>query len=57
MHRWICLGARSKCRASALTANMGFGGVASTQGTGAAKAKVPRTEVVWRNPRAVEMTR
>lgn len=26
------------------------------QGTGAAKAKVPRTEVVWRNPRAVEMT-
>lgn len=27
------------------------------QGTGAAKAKVPRTEVVWRNPRAVEMTR
>jgi len=27
------------------------------QGAGAAKAKAPRTEVVWRNPRAVEMTR
>lgn len=27
------------------------------QGRGAAKAKAPRAEVVWRNPRAVEMTR
>lgn len=27
------------------------------QGKGAAKAKAQRTEVVWRNPRAVSMTR
>lgn len=31
--------------------------LAMVQGKGAAKAKAPRTEMVWRNPRAVEMTR
>ena len=28
MHRWICLGARSKCRADALTANVELTGAA-----------------------------
>lgn len=39
------------CHAAGKTRGSGL------QGDGAAKAKVPRTEVVWRNPRAVELTR
>jgi len=35
----------------------GKGRNSGLQGAGAAKAKVPRTEAVWRNPRAVEMSK
>ncbi|GIV51998.1 MAG: hypothetical protein KatS3mg038_2519 [Candidatus Kapaibacterium sp.] len=38
------------CYAAAKTRGSGL------QGKGALKAKAPRTEVVWRNPRAVELT-
>lgn len=48
---WEVTRFETACHAAGRTRGSGL------QGEGAAKAKAPRTEVVWRNPRAVEMTR
>ena len=48
---WDVIRFETACHAAGRTRESGI------QGKGAAKAKAPRTEVVWRNPRAVEMTR
>ncbi len=48
---WEVIRFDTACHAAGKGRNSGL------QGAGAAKAKVPRTEAVWRNPRAVEMSK
>jgi DNA adenine methylase len=48
---WEQIGFKTVCFAASRNRNSGL------QGVGAASAKVPRVEVVWRNQRAVELSR
>jgi len=47
---WECVSFETACHAAVRGRGSGL------QGLGAARAKVPRVEVVWRNPRAVALT-